>query len=210
MSKKLSTSDYVKYFLAGCLLAALGLGAYTLLADSSQEPDAQATAAPAQAAPNQAATQAPVGEAPGGEAPGREAPGREAPSGATATALPVVTVYKSPTCGCCAEWAEHMQAAGFEVKTVDQADVTPKKNDLGVPMGARSCHTATVGDYAIEGHVPAGDVKRLLAEEPDVAGLAVPGMPIGSPGMEMPGRAQQSYQVYAFSGGRATGVFAQH
>ena len=210
MSTNPSASTYAKYFLVGCLLAVAGLGVYTLVAGSPQEDQQRAAAsmqgAPAQGAPAPAATN----RAARSGSSGKAAPDGAASGAQAALALPGVTVYKSPTCGCCAKWVEHMQAAGFEVQTVNQSDVTPKKNELGVPTGVRSCHTATVGDYAIEGHVPAGDVKRLLAEQPGVAGLAVPGMPTGSPGMEMPGRAPQSYQVYAFDSGRATGVFAQH
>jgi hypothetical protein len=123
--------------------------------------------------------------------------------------LPLVTVYKSPTCGCCTKWADHMEAAGFPVETVDVADLSAVKAEHGIPAEFGSCHTAVVGGYAIEGHVPAEDVKRLLAERPNAAGLAVPGMPTGSPGMEMPGRPAQPYEVLLVQGGDAT-VFALH
>lgn len=96
----------------------------------------------------------------------------------------VVTVYKSPTCGCCREWVKHMQANGFSVKTVDVQDVRPYKTENGISMSLASCHTALVEGYAIEGHVPATDIKRLLKDRPAIRALAVPGMPSGSPGME--------------------------
>lgn len=125
-------------------------------------------------------------------------------------ALPTVTVYKSPTCGCCTLWADHMAAAGFTVEAVDVADLDAVKRQLGVPRSLGSCHTAVVGEYVVEGHVPAADVKRLLAQKPEAAGLAVPGMPIGSPGMETPGRAPERYDVALFTrDGRAT-VFSRH
>jgi hypothetical protein len=118
---------------------------------------------------------------------------------------PSITVYKSPTCGCCTKWIDHLDAHGFEVTTTDMPDVTPIKERLGVPPTLSSCHTAVVGGYVVEGHVPADVVKKMLTEQPDVTGIAVPGMPIGSPGMEVPGRRPQPYEVIAFdqSGGRA-------
>ena len=122
-------------------------------------------------------------------------------------ALPVVTVYKSPTCGCCGEWVKHMRASGFRVETHDMDDVTPIRRRHGVPGELSSCHTAMVGGYAIEGHVPAADVKRLLREGTKVKGLAVPGMVICSPGMEQ-GPAQP-YATIAFDG-RGHWVFEQH
>jgi hypothetical protein len=109
--------------------------------------------------------------------------------------LPLVTVHKSPYCGCCVKWIEHMQAAGFEVEVVDTNDMTPVKQRVGIPPGKGSCHTAEVGGYFVEGHVPADDVKRLLAEQPEARGIAVPGMPAGSPGMEMPDGHVQAYDV---------------
>ena len=124
-------------------------------------------------------------------------------------ALPAMTVYKSPTCGCCHQWVKHMEANGFTVKSVDQPDVTPVKREHGVTQELSSCHTALVGGYVIEGHVPAADVKRLLAERPaGVRGLAAPGMPNGSPGME--GLTKDRYDVIAFDSSGATRVFASH
>lgn len=96
----------------------------------------------------------------------------------------VIEVYKSPTCGCCTKWIEHLRASGFEVKAYDVDDITVLRAKLGVPQALGSCHSARVGGYLIEGHVPAKAIQRLLRERPGAAGLAVPGMPRGSPGME--------------------------
>lgn len=119
-----------------------------------------------------------------------------------------LTVYKSPTCGCCGKWIDHMKAAGFQVKVVDLDDLTEIKQASGVPMKLRTCHTGVVGNYAIEGHVPADVVKKLLAEKPAGAGIAVPGMPIGSPGMEV-GNQKDSYEVLLFDKTGKTTVFAK-
>ena len=106
-----------------------------------------------------------------------------------------IVVYKSPTCGCCGKWVEHMEKAGFSVDVENMSDVAPIKRELGVPGRMQSCHTAKVGDYFVEGHVPADLVKRLLADKPDIKGLTVPGMPMGSPGMEGP--RKDPYDVIA-------------
>lgn len=119
-----------------------------------------------------------------------------------------VTMYKSPTCGCCNEWAEHLRRNGFSVEAHDVADVAPVKAENGIPPQLASCHTAFVEGYVIEGHVPASDVRRLLAERPAVAGLAVPGMPVGSPGMEGPN--PQRYEVLSFDANGRTAVFSSH
>ncbi len=121
-------------------------------------------------------------------------------------ALPVVTVYKSPTCGCCGQWVQHMQANGFRVEVHGVDDVTSIKSRFGVPDMLWSCHTAVVDGYAIEGHVPAEDVKRLLRERPKVRGLAVPGMVPGSPGMAGPA---QRYATIAFAEG-GNRAYASH
>ena len=120
-----------------------------------------------------------------------------------------VNVYKSPTCGCCKEWVKHLQANGFSVKAHDVPDVSQYKVANGVPVTLGSCHTATVGGYVIEGHVPASDVKRLLKERPPVRGLAVPGMPIGSPGMEQGGHKQR-YDVLTFDKQGKTSVYSRY
>ena len=129
-----------------------------------------------------------------------------APSGDTLT----VTVYKTPTCGCCRAWVDHLRAQGFRVETVDRDDLTMVKAANGVPGQLQSCHTATVGGYVVEGHVPAGDIRRLLAHGPPVAGLAVPGMPVGSPGMEVPGTPAERYDVVSFDRAGAIRAFASH
>ena len=107
---------------------------------------------------------------------------------------PTVTVYKSPTCGCCAKWVEHLEASGFAVETVDRTDMGTVKDSLGVSRDLSSCHTGVVDGYVVEGHVPAEQIKRLLDERPDALGLSVPGMPIGSPGMEV-GDQRDPYDV---------------
>ena len=127
-----------------------------------------------------------------------------------ASALPIVDVYKTPTCGCCSKWVEHLRAAGFEVRTTDMRDLSDFKASHGVPPQAESCHTAVVAGYAVEGHVPASDLRRLLRERPAISGLAVPGMPIGSPGMEVPGTKAQPFDVIAFDENGRTDVFASH
>lgn len=127
---------------------------------------------------------------------------------AVAAERPAVRVYKSPDCGCCEAWVAHLRAEGFAV-TVESGGNAPARARLGVPMSLGSCHTAEVGGYAIEGHVPAADVKRLLAARPKALGLAVPGMPIGSPGMEM-GDRRDAYDVLLVLEGGATRVFASH
>lgn len=119
---------------------------------------------------------------------------------------PVVTVYKSPTCGCCEDWIDHMREHGFQVEAVDQDNVMPIKEKYGVPRAMSSCHTAVVDGYALEGHVPADVVQRLLKERPPVLGIAVPGMPIGSPGMEQ-GDRKDPYEVYTFDKNGPVGVY---
>ncbi|MXZ82066.1 MAG: DUF411 domain-containing protein [Gammaproteobacteria bacterium] len=119
-----------------------------------------------------------------------------------------VTVYKNPSCGCCGKWVEHLEHNGFQVEVVNQPDVIIHKRKLGVPQRLFSCHTAEVGGYVIEGHVPADDIKRLLVETPAYRGLAVPGMPQGSPGMET-GRID-SYDVLAFGAGKPEKVFSHY
>lgn len=132
-----------------------------------------------------------------------------AQSGAVAPGT-AVTVYKSPSCGCCTSWVEHMQAAGFAVTVHDDPVMDPIKDRLGVPKGVRSCHTAVVRDYLIEGHVPAGDVRRLLAERPAIAGLAVPGMPSHTPGMAPPGEPVGDFAVVSFTRDGATATWARY
>ena len=143
------------------------------------------------------------GKSSGGER-GRDSD--EAPARASAQAGDVrVTVYKSPTCGCCTKWVDHIRAAGFEVEVRDTVNVQPVKTEHGLPGTLASCHTALVGVYVVEGHVPADVIERLLRERPDVAGIAVPGMPMGSPGME--GWYTDTYQVIAFGEKAGTSVY---
>ena len=130
-------------------------------------------------------------------------------AGALIGAAPIpMTVYKSPSCGCCKSWVTHMQGAGFTVKVVDMDDLTAVKKNAGVPQKLQSCHTALVGTYVIEGHVPADLVKKMLNQKPQIAGLAVPGMVTGSPGMEM-GDSKDPYDVIAFDRAGKTSVFAK-
>lgn len=124
-------------------------------------------------------------------------------------AAQTIEVVKSPYCGCCGHWVEYLRAEGFDVRVTDAEDVTPAARRAGVPDDLRSCHTATVEGYALEGHVPAADIRRLLAERPEAAGIAVPGMPIGSPGMEQ-GDRKQPYATVLFSRDGRRRVFAQH
>jgi hypothetical protein len=121
-----------------------------------------------------------------------------------------VVVYKAASCGCCQSWIDHMEAAGFEVEVHNMANVTPVKDEQGVYRELRSCHTALVAGYVIEGHVPAENVTQMLAERPEIRGLAVPGMPIGSPGMEQGSPANyQDYNVVAFDNAGNMSVYAQ-
>jgi len=126
------------------------------------------------------------------------------------TALPLVVVSKSPSCGCCGLWVEHMRAAGFTLEVHNMDNMTPVKERVGVPPGAGSCHTAEVAGYFIEGHVPAEDVKRLLAEKPAARGLTAPGMPIGSPGMPVAPGHEQPYDVLLVAEDGSTSVYARH
>ena len=119
-----------------------------------------------------------------------------------------MTVHKTPWCGCCAKWAEHLEENGFTVVIAEHEDLTPIRSELGVPDELRSCHTGEVNGYAVEGHVPASDIRRLLAEMPSARGLSVPGMPAGSPGMEMGGRVD-AYDVVLF-GDEGYSTWASH
>ena len=124
--------------------------------------------------------------------------------------LPEVLVYKNATCECCKSWSQHLRNAGFTVEIRNLDNLNDVKQRVGIPAGMGSCHTAEVGGYFIEGHVPAADIKRLLAERPDAKGLAVPGMPVGSPGMESPTGETQPYDVLLVSPHGSTAVFSHH
>lgn len=130
----------------------------------------------------------------------------EPPPAASSTV--VVQVFKSPNCGCCEGWADHMERNGFRVETTNVRDLSTIKRRHGVPADGDSCHTALVEDYVVEGHVPASDIERLLTERPAVRGLMVPGMPRGSPGMESP--FPEPYTVYAFEDDGSRTAFSEH
>lgn len=132
----------------------------------------------------------------------------KAPGPVAQASADTVVVHKSPTCGCCGKWVEHLKAEGFAVEVDDEAEMNVVKSRLGVPGRLASCHTATVGGYLIEGHVPVADIKRLLQEKPKAQGLAVPGMPVGSPGMEM-GDRRMPYETLLFNGDETT-TYARH
>jgi hypothetical protein len=121
-----------------------------------------------------------------------------------------MTIYMSPTCGCCAKWVDHVKAAGFQAVVHEDEDMETVKDSLGVPKDVRSCHTAQIEKYLIEGHVPADDIKALLAKKPAVAGLAAPGMPASSPGMAVPGQPHEAYEVLLFGHDGSTEVYAKH
>jgi len=112
--------------------------------------------------------------------------------------LPEIVVSKDPTCGCCTGWVDHLRQAGFSANVIETSEINRVKVRLGVPQDLASCHTAEIGGYVIEGHVPADAIKRLLTEKPAGKGLAVAGMPMGSPGMEMDGMAPETYEVVLF------------
>lgn len=122
-----------------------------------------------------------------------------------------ITVYKTSTCGCCSLWVKHLQANGFQVEAhdIDQQKLTGIAREAGVTADLQSCHTAKVGRYVVEGHVPAADIQRMLKERPAIAGISAPGMPMGSPGMEQ-GGVKQPYDVVAFTKSGQRSVFARH
>jgi hypothetical protein len=121
-----------------------------------------------------------------------------------------MTIYMSPTCGCCAKWVDHVKAAGFTTVVHEDEDMDTVKDSLGVPKDVRSCHTAQVGQYLIEGHVPAEDIKSLLAKKRQAAGLAAPGMPASSPGMADPSQPHEAYDVLLFRRDGSSEVYAKH
>jgi len=123
-------------------------------------------------------------------------------------ALPIITVYKSPTCGCCSKWVKHLENNGFVVEAKNSNKLDSIKRELGIEPQFQSCHTAKIGNYVVEGHVPASDIKRMLVDKPDIHGLAVPGMPMGSPGME--GSRKDKYNVLAIKNGASPTIFSSH
>lgn len=149
----------------------------------------------------------PVAESRNASGPGVEAVQPTGPITTLAAPGPEVLVYKSPTCGCCKKWNEHLTSNGYTVKSKDMDDVSPIKAELGVPRKLVSCHTAVVQGYVIEGHVPAADIARLLKEKPKIVGLAAPGMPGASPGMDS---GSDPYEVLTFDAKGTTTVWARH
>lgn len=132
-------------------------------------------------------------------------------AGLAAAESATLTVHKDPNCGCCGAWVDHMTEAGFRVEVRNTHDLVSVKQAHGVPRGLASCHTAVIDGNVIEGHVPAEDVRRFLAEARSGEGLAVPGMPVGSPGMEVPGHGTDDYQVVRFRAGESGGeVYSRH
>jgi hypothetical protein len=129
-----------------------------------------------------------------------------------AQSTPTLEVYKSPTCGCCSKWVDHAKEHGFSAKVTEMSDdaLDAWKAKHGIPATAQSCHTVLVGGYVVEGHVPAPELKRLLKERPAIKGIAVAGMPTGSPGMEVPGRKPQTYNVISFDKTGEIKVFATY
>jgi hypothetical protein len=132
---------------------------------------------------------------------------RELPTNTTAK-KPTITVYKDPNCGCCKNWIQYLVKHGYQVDAKDSPDMQQIKRTLGVPATLAACHTGVVNGYIIEGHVSAEDIDRLLAQKPKIAGIAVPGMPASSPGMDSP--RKQPYQVLSFDKTGKTAVFSTH
>ena len=184
-------------FKHGKPMMTLLLGAATALAACS----AGSTPPPPAATPAQpaAASVAPLASPPA-----------HSPAPAAEAADALMVVHKHPSCGCCVLWVDHMREAGFSVEVHDHEDMGPIKQAAGVPYAKGSCHTAEIDGYFIEGHVPAEDVKRLLAERPDARGLTVPGMPAGSPGMEMPDGTVHPYAVELVHRDGSTTEYARH
>lgn len=177
----------------GGLLAVSGLAAQNSATTPTVKPTPARPAASAPAKPKPANAQA-------------AKPGR-----AQATpALPTITVHKTPTCGCCGLWVQHLRDSGMNVVVHDHDDLGPIKQRLGIPYGKGSCHTAEAAGYFVEGHVPATDIRRMLTEKPKIKGLVLPGMPIGSPGMEVPGRGVDAYTVEAVQSDGSTKPYANH
>ncbi len=128
---------------------------------------------------------------------------------AVAANYPTIAAYRNPGCGCCEKWAEHLRQAGFAVTMEDDSSLDERRSKLGVPVVLAGCHTAMMGEYILEGHVPAEDILTLLAKNPAARGLAVPGMPMGSPGMEM-GAEPEAYDVFIFTADGTSQVYARH
>lgn len=137
-------------------------------------------------------------------------PGTRSPEQADNQSGETLTVFASPTCGCCKDWISHMREAGFRVKKREVSNINRVKKEADLPRSLASCHTAFIDDYLIEGHVPASDVRRLLREQPKAAGLSVPRMPVGSPGMEVEGRGRDAFDVILFRDNGEQEVFKHY
>ncbi|MGY0633719.1 DUF411 domain-containing protein [Luteimonas sp. A478] len=181
----------------GWILIPAAVAALALAACAEPEPGATAADPPAAAAPAEATATATT-------------PPADADADIPMAGWPTMTVYKTPSCGCCVVWIEHVNAAGIPVETVDVTDMGPIKQELGVPYGKGSCHTASIDGYLIEGHVPIEDIRRLLDERPRARGLVLPGMPLGSPGMEMPDGRSQAFTVELVAEDGSTTAWAHH
>ncbi len=129
--------------------------------------------------------------------------------GTAAQAKGTITAYRNPGCGCCEIWAEQLKAAGFDMTMQDDPDLAARRTAAGVPTDLEGCHTAMLGDYVIEGHVPLAEIEKLISEKPAIRGIAVPGMPTGSPGMEM-GESRDAYEVIAFAADGTRSIFATY
>lgn len=132
------------------------------------------------------------------------------PLAAHAAKKPTITVYKTPTCGCCQDWVTHLEQNGFKVVVHDVPSTIPYRAKFGVPADLGSCHTGVVEGYALEGHVPASEISRLLAERPKARGLSVPGMPVGSPGMEVEGSRRDAFEVVLFANDGSRKVYQRY
>ncbi len=132
------------------------------------------------------------------------------PLAARAAKQPTITVYKTPTCGCCRDWVAHLEQNGFKVIVHDVPSTTPYRAKFGVPSDLGSCHTGVVEAYALEGHVPASEISRLLVERPKARGLSVPGMPVGSPGMEVEGSRRDAFDVVLFADDGSRKVYQRY
>lgn len=128
----------------------------------------------------------------------------------SAAAQPAIKVFKDASCGCCDAWVDHLNASGFKTEVDDSQDMAAIKSKYGIPDDLTSCHTGVIAGYAIEGHVPAADIKRLLKEKPKALGIAVPAMPVNSPGMEVPGQPDEAYTVWLFVNDGTRRTFAKH
>ena len=160
---------------------------------------------------------APSFAAAGAEAAAKATPAATSPAARPTVAAaaspaerPAITVHHSPGCGCCVKWVEHLREARYPVTVLDSLDLDAERRRVGVPVGKASCHTAEVGGYFVEGHVPVADIDRLLREKPKARGLTAPGMPMGSPGMEMPDGATPKYDVLLVLPDGTTRVWATH